>query len=259
MLMLDADIIVLRSLEPLAEAAAGRPLVFADPLWHRYDEDWGRLLDLGALTRGTYFNAGFIALPARHAEELLPVVAAAQQRIDTNDMWIRGGRSGAAFYFADQDVWNAVFAARLPRNEALVFEQRLAPHPPFPRLRLHEASKLDCRYPDGATPFFLHHVGSKPWLTRTRPGIYSRLMTRLLCGDDVTLRVDRRELPPRLRESFGGDVNRLYSTAYAGVHGLRGRLGLRTQLARKLSARTVQSAPELLSSRVEADTIVREA
>ena len=67
--LLDVDIIALRSLDPLVAVAQHRPLVFADPLWHRFDDNWGRLLGLGPLRRGTYFNAGVIALPARRTTE----------------------------------------------------------------------------------------------------------------------------------------------------------------------------------------------
>lgn len=130
--LLDTDVIALCSLDPLVSAAQHRPVVFADPLWHRFDVNWGHLLGLGQLRRGTYFNSGVIALPARRTAELLPVVAKAQRCIDTDKTWINAGPPDYAFHFGDQDVWNAVFSAHLPPNELLVFEQRLAVHPPFP-------------------------------------------------------------------------------------------------------------------------------
>ena len=256
--LLDVDIIVTRSLDPLVTVAQDRPLVFADPLWHRFDENWGRLLDLGPLRRGTYFNSGAIALPARRTAELLPIVAAAQHRIDTDKTWLNGGASEYAFYFGDQDVWNAVFAARLAPNELLVFEQRLAVHPPFPRLRLHDEHTLDCRYPDGAVPFLLHHVGRKPWLAQTRPNIYSRLLTRLLVGDDVTLRLQRSELPWRLRGHATGEAGRAYAATSASLHGMRGRLGFRRWLrGRPAGLRGPIAEPP--AARVEPDTMAREA
>jgi hypothetical protein len=254
--LLDVDMIVTRSLDPLVAAARQRPLVFADPLWHRFDERWGSLLGLGALRRGTYFNAGAIALPAQRAAELLPLVAAGQTQIDTGEMWINGGRSDQPFYFGDQDVWNAVFSARLPQDELLVFEQRLAVHPPFPRLRLYDDETLDCRYPDGAVPFFLHHVGRKPWLEQTRPNIYSRLLTRLLVGDDLTLRLDRSELPWRLRGRATGEAGRAYATTAASLKGMRGHLGIRRRLARRVSQ---PSSGLSAKPRVEPDTMAREA
>jgi hypothetical protein len=256
--LLDVDMIALRSLGPLVAAAQDRPLVFADPLWHRFDEDWGRLLGLGPLRRGTYFNAGVIALPARRAADLLPIVATAQQHIDTNQMWINSGTPGYAFYFGDQDVWNAVFAAQLAPNELLVFEQRLAVHPPFPRLRLYDEQTLDCRYPDGAVPFFLHHVGQKPWLAQTRPNIYSVLLTRLLLSDDLTLRLNRNELPWRLRGQAIGEAGRAYATTSASVREIKGRLGIRRRIRRR-AAEVRSSAAEPLPARVDPDTMAREA
>jgi hypothetical protein len=256
--LLDVDVIVMRSLDPLVAAAQHRPLVFADPLWHRFDEDWGRLLGLGPLRRGTYFNAGVIALPARRTAELLPLVAAAQERIDPGKMWINADWSEYAFYFGDQDVWNAVFAAQLASNEILVFEQRLAAHPPFPRLRLYDEQTLDCRYPDGAVPFFLHHVGAKPWLTQTRPNIYSKLLPRLLLSNDLVLRLDRSEVPWRLRGHATGEAGRAYAATSASVRGMRGRLGIRRRLRRRPAALRNEIA-EPRPTRVEPDTMAREA
>jgi hypothetical protein len=256
--LLDVDIIVTRSLDPLVTVAQDRPLVFADPLWHRFDENWGSLLDLGPIRRGTYFNSGAVALPARRTAELLPIVAAAQRCIDTDRTWLAGGAPGYPFFFGDQDVWNAVFAARLAPNELLVFEQRLAAHPPFSRLRLHDEQTLDCRYPDGAVPFLLHHVGRKPWLAQTRPNIYGRLLPRLLLGEDLTLQLDPGEVPWRLREHAAGDVGRAYAATSASLYGMRGRLGVRRRL-RERSARLSGHAAEPRAARVEPDTMVREA
>ena len=257
--LLDVDLIALRSLDPLVAVAQHRPLVFADPLWHRFDESWGCLLGLGPLRRGTYFNAGVIALPARRTTELLPIVATAQRRIDTDKTWLNAGASGYAFHFGDQDVWNAVFAARLAPNELLVFEQRLAVHPPFPLLRLHDEQTLDCRYPDGAVPFFLHHVGKKPWLAQTRPNIYSRLLPRLLLSDDLVLRLDLSDLPWRLRGHATGGAGRAYAATCASLLGMRGRLGL----LRRLRARPVEPsnapAAEPPAAVAEPDTMAREA
>ena len=256
--LLDTDVIALRSLDPLVAAAQHRPLVFADPLWHRFDEAWGQLLGLGPLRRGTYFNSGVIALPARRTAELLQIVAKAQGRIDTDKMWINGGPPDYAFRFGDQDVWNAVFAARLAPNELLVFEQRLAVHPPFPLLRLHDEQTLDCRYPDGAVPFFLHHVGEKPWSAQTRPNIYSKLLPRLLLSDDLALRLDPRDVPWRLRERAAGKAGRTYAATSASLYGMRGRLGLRRRLQRRTAALPSQIT-EAPAAPAAPDTIAREA
>jgi hypothetical protein len=256
--LLDTDVIALRSLDPLVAAAQHRPLVFADPLWHRFDEAWGQLLGLGPLRRGTYFNSGVIALPARRTAELLQIVAKAQGRIDTDKTWINDGPPDYAFRFGDQDVWNAVFAARLAPNELLVFEQRLAVHPPFPLLRLHDEQTLDCRYPDGAVPFFLHHVGEKPWSAQTRPNIYSKLLPRLLLSDDLALRLDPHDVPWRLRGRAAGKAGRTYAATSASLYGMRGRLGLRRRLRIRTAAlsSTITEAP---AAPATPDTIAREA
>jgi hypothetical protein len=138
-----------------------------------------------------------------------------------------------------------------------VFEQRLAVHPPFPRLRLYDEQRLDCRYPDGAVPFFLHHIGPKPWLAQTRPNIYGTLLTRLLFGDDVTLQLERREVPWRLRGQATGEAGRAYAATSASLNGMRGRLGLRRLLQRRARDRWVEAPSGL--PRVEPDTMAREA
>jgi hypothetical protein len=258
--LLDVDIIVTGSLDPLVAASRQRPVVFADPLWHRFDENWGRLLGLRRLRRGPYFNAGVIGLPARRAPEILALVGKAQTRIDTDAMWIDGGTLENPFYFGDQDVWNAVFAAQLEPNELLVLEQRLAAHPPFPRLRLVDERSLDCRYPDGTAPIVLHHVGDKPWLAQTRPNIYSRMITRLLLEDDLTLPLDRKEVPWRLREHATGDAARFYAASSASFRTIRGSIGIRRRSGRR-SAQP-DNAPAKKPPRgmlPEPDTIVREA
>ncbi len=71
--------------------------------------------------------------------------------------------------------------------------------PPFDGLRRHRRATLRCAYADGTEPFVVHHFGAKPWLEPTHDGVYSRLLRRLLNGDDVAIRVPERDLPLRLR------------------------------------------------------------
>jgi len=48
----------------------------------------------------------------------------------------------------------------------------------------------------------------KPWLEATEPGVYSRLLTRLLVADDVAVRVPERQVPLRLREGWAAALER---------------------------------------------------
>jgi hypothetical protein len=52
---------------------------------------------------------------------------------------------------------------------------------------------------DGTRPYLVHVVGPKPWLANVAPTAYERLLPRLLTGEDVAIRLDRRDLPLRLR------------------------------------------------------------
>ena len=57
--------------------------------------------------------------------------------------------------------------------------------------------------PTGRGRYVVHHWPGKPWLERTHDGVYSRLLRRLLSGDDVAVRVpdplDPPPLPARAR------------------------------------------------------------
>ena len=64
---------------------------------------------------------------------------------------------------------------------------------------------LRCVYEDGVEPYVIHQfLPTKPWLEPTAPGVYSRLLRRLLRSSDVAVRVPKGELPAHLRNSLVG-------------------------------------------------------
>jgi hypothetical protein len=67
---------------------------------------------------------------------------------------------------------------------------------------------LRCRYRDGTEPYVIHQFVRKPWLERMHHGVYSRLLARLLTGDDVAVRVPPEEVPRRLRPGALAGVER---------------------------------------------------
>ena len=73
--IIDSDMIVTRSLEPVLEQAeAGQVCMFADiqDQRHRFVPEWEDAFGLTApLRRAHYMNAGFIALSTRHHPDLL--------------------------------------------------------------------------------------------------------------------------------------------------------------------------------------------
>jgi hypothetical protein len=237
--LIDADIIVTRPLTEVTEAARrGRIVAFVDclPNSGRFHPEWETTLGLGPLRRQPYLNAGLLAYPHTLTDRLLPPWTKGQQTIGVAHSRYGKATLDDPFYFADQDVLNAVLAARFEPGELLILDHRLAPHPPFPGLTLTDRQRLTCRYGDGTEPFLLHHVLAKPWLKATRDTLYSTLMTRLLLAPDVALRLDPLTLPLRLREGPAAALDRRRADAVTFVHdhGRRqlGRFGIRTRLAR---------------------------
>lgn len=246
-IVLDADIIVTRPLtELLAQAQRGRLVaVMNDPPNHdRFFPTWRSALSLGALRRMPYVNAGQIVIPAAIGSRIFGPWTHGQTVIGMAASRYGNARLDDPFYFADQDVLNAVLAAELDAEEIVIFDHRLAPHPPFADLELVDEARLVCRFPDGAQPFMLHHTMAKPWLSATPANIYSRLLSRLLLAPDVQLRLLPDELPLRLRHGVLAGADRRRATAQAVIarqaRRQLGRFGIRTRLAarrRKQDAR----------------------
>ena len=105
-------------------------------------------------------------------------------------------RATTRFLYADQDVLNAILATtRRPATRIVALDNRLAPNPPYRGLRVADEARLRCAYRDGTEPFVVHQYVRKPWLEATYDGVYSRLLRRLLTGDDVAIRVPEDEVP----------------------------------------------------------------
>jgi hypothetical protein len=242
--LVDADIVVLRSLSEVVEMArGGRVTGFVNdpPNDRRSFPEWGHALRLGEIRPQPYLNAGLVAVPGPLQPRLLPAWTELQRTVDPAQTRYGGARLTDPFYFADQDVLNALLSSRFGPEEVAVLEHRLAPHPPFAGLQLVDAGSLVCRYDDGVVPYLLHHTMHKPWLRATRTTVYSRLLTRLLLADDVTIRLSPAELPTRLREGVGAELARRRDTAFVGVRTATrrqlGRFGIRTRIADARSRR----------------------
>jgi hypothetical protein len=237
-ILLDADMIVTLPLHELVDVASGGRLVafVNDPPNHdRWFADWSARLELGPLRRQPYVNAGLLVVPDSLAARLFSRWTERQTKIAFRETRYGGAKLWHPFYFADQDVLNALLAAELAGDELVFLDHRLAPHPPFRGVILEDARELRCRYVDGAQPFVLHHTLGKPWLTSTRATIYSTLLTRLLLEPDVALRLTPDELPLRLRRGRLAAVDRMRADRQARLHAAMrrqlGRFGLRTRLA----------------------------
>jgi hypothetical protein len=237
-ILLDADVIVVRPLTELIQAARdGRLVAFVnnEPNHARFFPDWASALALGPLRRQPYFAAGQLLIPESLSRRLLHPWKEGQAKIDIRRTLLGGGTLSDPFYFLDMDVLNAVVAAQFEAEEIVLLEHRLAPVPPFPGLRLVDRESLFCHYPDGVRPFLLHHALAKPWLKATCTNIYSLLLPRLLLSPDVAIRLEPKQLPLRLREGWFAAADRrranMQAFVYAEARAQLGRFGIRTRIA----------------------------
>jgi len=239
MLLIDADMVITKSLDPIvADAREGKVVAFADPLADRFFDSWRELLDLPTLRRQSYVNAGFLAFPRDTGLALLERLQRDQALIETDETIWTGGSPDRPTYFADQDLLNALLSSVVPSTRVAILDQELAPHPPFAGVRVVDLQRAACAYADGRTPFLLHHMlKQKPWLTPRRPTAYSELLPRLWLGDDVAVRLDETDVPLRFRAGFVAHVERRRATMQALLQESRGRLGLRRYVRNRRRAR----------------------
>ncbi len=173
----------------------------------RFFLEWSSL-GLGVPQRQSYVNSGCLILSSETASEFLPLFSELQKHLDVSRTCFgRNGDPSNPFYFADQDILNAMLCTRYDGLVTRV-EHRLAPVPPFPGLKITDLARLECAYADGAEPYLLHHILRKPWLTATKASLYTTLFTRLVTGSDVPVRLDARDIPLRLRDSRFAAIDR---------------------------------------------------
>lgn len=227
MLLLDADMIVTRSLVPLLDdSVSGRVVVVADALPDRFDERWASLLGLDGVRRQTYVNSGLIGAPVGLGTLLFERLRDFADVVDIDRSMFRNGEPSDPFFFADQDILNALLGSEFAPHEVRVLDHRLAPHSPFPGVELTDPLLLRCRYDDGEEPFVLHHAHQKPWLARGPLCVYSRLLPRLWFGDDVAVSVPEEWVPVALRNGVLSRIARRWNAGRFVVTQTRRRLGI---------------------------------
>jgi len=197
--LIDADMIAVRSLHPLMEkVAGGGVLAFKDRV-PRFVPEWGELLDIGPVEPQPHVSTGLVCIGGARGADLLELWDDRLLRIDyERSTWGRDD-PGYALRYGDQDVLNAILASRFEAGELVALDDRLAPVPPFAGLRVADDRTLRCVYPDGTEPYVVHHFVAKPWLEPTHHGVYSQLLRRLLVGPGIAIRVPERMIPLRLR------------------------------------------------------------
>jgi hypothetical protein len=239
MVLIDADIIVTRPLTELIERASDDRVVAVEHQLDRFVPEWGALLGLASARPGTYVSSSLVFAGGELGLRVLRLMDEAQAGIEIDrtpyagelpDFDFLGGSHSVTsfddpFYFADQDVLNAVLSAEVDSVRVEVLAQRLEATVPFTGLNVVDEATLRCAYEDGLEPYAVHHIFPvKPWLKPTTPGVYTDLLVRLLLGTDVAIRVPRRRLPLHLRPGAIAAARRWYrGPLTAGVRALRNR------------------------------------
>jgi hypothetical protein len=199
MVLIDVDIIVTRSLDELIARAAEPRVVAIENDTQRFVAEWGELLGLGEVRRQPYVSSGLVLLGQPAGEQVLRLMDELQDKVNFDRTFWRANAPDYPFLYGDQDVFNAILASHIERELLVALPNSLAPNPPFKGLRVVDETSLRVAHPDGTEPYVLHNFYRKPWLARTRSNPYSRILTRLLLGSDVALRLEPQQLPLRLR------------------------------------------------------------
>ena len=206
--LIDADMIATRAMTELIDLAAGGDVAAPATGMDRFLPEWGELLDLGPMRPKPYVCSGLVFLGGALGAEVLRLMDERKDRVDFELTYWRRNVQGYPLVHADQDLLNAVLAARVPEERITVLEGRLAIAPPFRGLRLVDERTLECAFEDGTEPYVVHHWNAKPWLQPTHDGVYSRLLRRLLVGADVPVKVPERQIPLRLRSGMLASAER---------------------------------------------------
>jgi hypothetical protein len=217
MVLIDADIVVTRPLTELIERASGSRVIGFENDTDRFVPEWGELLGLGEVRRQPYLSSGLVFLGQPIGEEVLRLMGELQERVDFDRTFWRQNVPDYPFLYGDQDVLNAILASRVERDRVVALPNHLAPNPPFRGVRVADEATLRCSNGDGTEPYALHNFYRKPWLVRTRSNPYSRFLTRLLLGPDVPLRLDRHQLPLRLRTGAAASLAQSTVDVLVGV------------------------------------------
>jgi len=199
MVLIDADMVATRSLEPLIRSAAtGRVIAFRNDT-ERFVPEWGETLDLGPIRREPYVSSGLVLLGGAPGREVLELLDDRQRRVDIERGFYGDRDTGYPFVYPEQDVLNAILDTRTDESIVDRLPNRLAAVPPYTKLWVRDEATLRTAYRDGTEPYVLHQFVRKPWLEPMHHSVYSRLLARLLLGDDVAVRVREQDVPRRMR------------------------------------------------------------
>ena len=210
--LLDSDMVVTDSLEPVLErAAAGAICVFPDhPAdLDRWFAEWHELFGLGApLRRGDYLNAGFVAVSTARWPGFFPRWWEACARIPAERETLTDPEPLAQL---DQDALNALLLSEIPEGavgQLPSYEWDLR------RVSVVDPRTLECRAEGVRQPLLHAWLRPKVWQGRenVHANAYERLLPRILFAPDAAIRLDANDVPRWLRPGAAGQV---------ALHGLR--------------------------------------
>jgi len=214
LLLIDSDIIITGDLRPiLNNAAAGRICLFADRAYRRRFAEWSSILGLnGELRDEPYTNAGFIALRGDLWQSLLCRWHECCEKISAERSqrpYFLGGHDGSPFAYSEQDVLHAILTSEIPADQVELMDIKLAASPDHER-STHIVDRQTLRCVNGSDEtILLHYWGQpKPWAPGARRSLrfdaYVDLLARLLVGDDLAIRPNRKHVPFWLRDDAAG-------------------------------------------------------
>lgn len=237
--LLDADVLVVRPLSPLIDLArAGKLVLFENNIPDRFFEDWSEL-GLGTPRRSPYVIAGHYLGPRSLVLPMLEEIAHLQDGLDPAATYFGGGDLRDPYYFADQDLMNALLMTRIDPEVVVRLDGALSPVPPFAGYQ--RFGGMGCTGPNGVEPYVLHHILQKPWLSPIRRNLYVDLLREVLWHPRAPIHLDPRDVPLRLRPSEFRRVDQAWASGWATMASLaRGEMAVRRRLvnrAKRIAAR----------------------
>lgn len=244
MVVLDADVLVVKHFGPLVDIArSGKLVVFENNMPGRFFDEWSSL-GLGTPVRNTYVIAGHFLGARSRMLPMLETVARLEEGLDPSRSYFGGGALADPLYFGDQDIMNAYLMTAADPESVVRLSKSLSPVPPF--RRIHRVQGVRCVGPGGLEPYVLHHILRKPWLARTRRNVYVDVLRHVLWAPEAPISLEPSDVPLRLRPSLLGRLELRRVSAQATIVALaRGQLDVRgkvSRTSRRLARRVARHA-----------------
>lgn len=235
MIMLDADVLVTGSLDPLIDdARAGFVSAPRDPAHDRFFAEWLDIFALRAPIRcEPYVNSGVVAFSRAHFPNLLERWGQACDEVSDQPVLDDAASALDPVWLPDQDALNALLMSELPSGSVAVRSDVMMGQA-LNDTRFSDVTRLVCAL-DGEPVRLLHTLGSpKPWQRRARwefrANPFVTGLQRAVSGPDLTIALPPAELPTWLRSDRVGAGTRALLRAYdvpaTATRPLRRKLGL---------------------------------